>query len=125
MTTETPSDVAAARIRALRRQRDWQAIDLAVACAKAGHGELTENVIENIEHGRRKSDGTRRRAVTVDELLALAEVLSVSPAELLPGMEAQAGFGPLTLQQMKDVGLALTAFVSLQEQIASEHGDGA
>lgn len=49
---------------------------------RAGADQLTANVIENIEHGRRK-DGRRRRTITVDELLIFAYVFSVAPVHLL------------------------------------------
>jgi transcriptional regulator with XRE-family HTH domain len=78
----TVSDIAAARLREVRKRRGWQVADLAARCAALGAGHLTENTIENIESGRR-SDGRRRRALTVDELLALAAALSVAPVHLL------------------------------------------
>lgn len=59
---------------------------LAKVCAERGAPQLTASVLMNIESGRRSEDGRRRRHVTVDEVMALAYVLEVSPmALLLPG----------------------------------------
>lgn len=41
----------------------------------AAHSGLSENVIENIEGGRRDPQGRRRRNITVDELDAIVNVL--------------------------------------------------
>jgi transcriptional regulator with XRE-family HTH domain len=82
MTVRTVSDVAAARIREVRKRRGWQPADLAARCAKLGADQLTENVIENLEGGRRRG-GKRRRDLTVDELFALALALNVFPTHLL------------------------------------------
>jgi transcriptional regulator with XRE-family HTH domain len=96
MTVETVSDGIAARIRETRRRRRWQVIDLAVRCANAGYPELTENVIENIEGGRRRG-GKRTRDITVDELLALAYALDVTPLYLICGLDDTAEI-PVTSQ---------------------------
>jgi transcriptional regulator with XRE-family HTH domain len=82
MTVETVSDVVAAQVRHWRKQRGWQPGDLAGRCLELGAAHLTENVIENIESGRR-AGGKRRRDVTVDELLTLAVALNVAPVHLL------------------------------------------
>jgi transcriptional regulator with XRE-family HTH domain len=63
----TVSDTTAARVREVRKRRGWQPADLASRCAELG----------------RRSGGKRRRAVTVDELLALALALNVAPVHLL------------------------------------------
>lgn len=60
--------------------------ELAAQCAKLGHPEITRSVIENIEGGRRDGDGHRRRDITVDEVIAIANGLSVSPSLLVPQM---------------------------------------
>ncbi len=78
----TPSDIVGERIREIRRRRRLKVPELAAACAEAGHPELTEQTIYNIESGRRV-DGRRRRTVSVDELLAFAEVFDVSLSVLL------------------------------------------
>jgi transcriptional regulator with XRE-family HTH domain len=78
-----PSDFAAARIRAVRRARGLTVAQLAEQCTQLGAPQLTQAVIDNIETGRRHEDGTRRRHVTVDELLALALALNAPPLYLL------------------------------------------
>lgn len=85
---QSPSDAVGQRIKELRKRRGWSLADLARACAeKAGADQLTENVIENIEHGRKGRDGRRRRMVTVDELLVFADALDVAPIHLLVPIE--------------------------------------
>jgi transcriptional regulator with XRE-family HTH domain len=78
----TVSDVVAARVRQIRKRRDWSPADLAGRCAALGAADLTENVIENIE-SRSARASKRPRPVTVDELLALAVALNVAPVHLL------------------------------------------
>lgn len=78
-----PSDVVGERIRELRRLRGWTAKQLAEQCVNEGVVEMTAPAILNIETGRRGPDGKRRRDVTIDELLALATVLSVAPDSLM------------------------------------------
>jgi transcriptional regulator with XRE-family HTH domain len=79
----TPSDVAAANVRRFRKDKGWTAQRLADECASLGAVDLSAAVIANIETGRRDNDGVRRRDVTVDELLALAVALNVSPSQFL------------------------------------------
>ncbi|WP_157436532.1 helix-turn-helix domain-containing protein [Actinospica robiniae] len=84
------SDVAATRIRTARKRRGWSAQELADRLAAAGAPELSMFVISNIESGRRKADGKRRREVTVDELFLIAYVLGVPPIHLLvPAEESE------------------------------------
>jgi len=64
------------RVRDLRSARRWSARRLAEECARAGSTSLTRGTIAKIESGVRKY-------VTADELAVLAQVLLVSPAELL------------------------------------------
>jgi transcriptional regulator with XRE-family HTH domain len=78
----TVSDIVAARVRQVRKRRDWSPADLAARCAELGAADLTENVIENIE-SRSARASKRPRPVTVDELLALGEALNVAPVHLL------------------------------------------
>ncbi|MEU4823102.1 helix-turn-helix transcriptional regulator [Actinomadura sp. NPDC023710] len=81
---QSPSDAVGQRIKELRKKRGWSLDDLARVCAeKSGADQLTGNVIENIEHGRKGKDGRRRRMVTVDELLVFADALDVAPIHLL------------------------------------------
>ncbi|MEO6090812.1 MAG: helix-turn-helix transcriptional regulator [Umezawaea sp.] len=72
----------ASQVRQLRQQRSWSIRQLAEECAKAGAVSLTANALENIERGRAGGDRGARN-VSVDELVALAFVLDVSPTELL------------------------------------------
>jgi transcriptional regulator with XRE-family HTH domain len=81
-TEPTPSDVVGDRVRGIRRHRRQSVEELAKACADAGHPELTRDAIYAIESGRRL-EGRRRRTVSVDELLAFAEVLDVPVGALL------------------------------------------
>lgn len=78
----SPSDVFGARLRHLRKQKRLSVEALAVQCKEVGSPELTANAIYSIENGRRK-DGVRTRHVTVEELLALACALEVTPLGLL------------------------------------------
>jgi transcriptional regulator with XRE-family HTH domain len=102
---ETPSDFVGQRIKDLRKRRGWSLEGLADRCAELGAGQITEHVIENIEHGRRdRRSGRRRRAVTVDELLIFAYALDVAPVHLLvPTQETRYPYVP-------------------QEPISDEHG---
>lgn len=77
------SDIAAARIREVRRKRGLTAAQLAKRCADIGASEITAQSVSNIETGRRDKEGRRRRFVTVDELVALAVALEVAPVHLL------------------------------------------
>lgn len=71
------------RVKELRDQLDWTREDLAKECARLG-AKITADVIVNIETGRRdKTTKERRRDVTVDELVMLAQVLKTSPADLV------------------------------------------
>ena len=79
----TTSDVVGDRIRATRKRRGWSAQKLADQLAATGAPELSMFVISNIESGRRKADGKRRREVSVDELFLIAYVLGVPPIHLL------------------------------------------
>ena len=86
----TMSDIVADRIRTARKRRGWSAQELADRLATAGSPELSMFVISNIESGRRKADGKRRRDVSVDELFVIACVLGVPPIHLLvPAAESE------------------------------------
>jgi transcriptional regulator with XRE-family HTH domain len=74
----------AERLKELRRQIGITNVaTLAKQCADVGAKHLTASVLMNIESGRRDKEGRRRRDVTVDELLELAQALGVSPLALL------------------------------------------
>jgi transcriptional regulator with XRE-family HTH domain len=79
----TVSDAVAARVRQVRKRREWKPADLAARCAELGAGDLTESVIEDIESRSRRGGRKHPRPVTVDELLALADALNVAPVHLL------------------------------------------
>ena len=123
MTENYVSDVVAAKVKDLRRRSGWSTTKLASRCAKIGHPEITRSVIENIEGGRRR-DGERTRAVTVDELVALADALECVPAYLLPGqIEPGNLLGPMDLDMAQQVADGLLAFVSLHRQLEAERGN--
>lgn len=119
MTDETVSDVVAGRVREARKARGWLTGDLAARCAELGRAELTGNVIENIESGRRDKDGRRRRDVTVDELRVLADALDFSPADVLGGLPPGT-LGPMTVDQLEGVIAGLQAVVSHQKWQAGD-----
>lgn len=98
---QTVSDMIAARIRNLRKQRGWNAADLAART----NGRISENVIQNIEHGRPRN-GVRTRHITADELAVLAAALGVPPATLMPGPGISAGHG-LTSEVAHIIGKAI------------------
>jgi len=100
MTGHLASDTAAANIRLIRRNRGWSPADLSAKCAELGD-QISPAMIENIEHGR-KRNGERTRDITVDELIAIADALLVSPGLLLPELISNYEFGD---QADKDVYL--------------------
>src|SRR5689334_15634159 len=69
------SDLIAAQVKQLRARRGLTVKELASRCAELGGGDLTVNVLTNIE--------VRRRDVSADELLLLALALDVAPTHLL------------------------------------------
>lgn len=73
---ESPTQVVARRVAALRARRGLSAQKLADRCANYGMPELNRSVLTNLENNR-------RQAVTVDELLTLALALGVAPLHLL------------------------------------------
>jgi transcriptional regulator with XRE-family HTH domain len=81
------SDLVADRVVKLRRGQGITRERLAAACSELGL-PLSTAALGNIETGRRGEDGRRRRDVTVDELLALAVALDVTPATLLVDLDA-------------------------------------
>jgi transcriptional regulator with XRE-family HTH domain len=71
----TPHQVIAARVRELRKKRGWSAAHLAAEMTKVGV-PWERMVVTKLENGRRQN-------VTVEELFALANVLSVAPVHLV------------------------------------------
>lgn len=80
------SDLVADRIVKLRQRQGMTRDELSAACRSKGYTWITSPVLANIETGRRLPDGSRRRAVTVEELIAFADVLNVDEAQLLAVM---------------------------------------
>ncbi|WAL67211.1 helix-turn-helix transcriptional regulator [Amycolatopsis cynarae] len=79
-----PSDVVGDRVRQVRKLRRLSVEELAERCEQVGAPQLTVPALYVIESGRREREtGRRRRMVTVDEWLALALALNVSPLVLL------------------------------------------
>ncbi|HEY0451294.1 hypothetical protein [Actinophytocola sp.] len=70
------SDVVGERITVWRRRRGWNRERLAEECRALGMADLTPAVLTNLESGRRQQ-GSRRRLVTVDELVVISTALSV------------------------------------------------
>lgn len=78
------SDVIGGRIRDLRERAGMSRDDLAAAARDAGAPEaLTGTVIRFLETGRPGKDGQRTRFFNLDEMMALASALEISPLELL------------------------------------------
>ncbi|MFD7103133.1 helix-turn-helix domain-containing protein [Streptomyces celluloflavus] len=80
---QTASDTIAAQVRRHRSRRGMTREQLAAECERLGATGLTYAAIVSIESGRRKPDGSRRREVTVDELLVLGLALAVPPLLLV------------------------------------------
>lgn len=122
MTGESVSDVVAAKVKDLRHSYGWSTDELAARCAEIGYPEISQNVIENIESGRRRN-GERTRSVTVDELFALAKALQCVPAYLLPGQLQPGSFLlPMDEQKAEQLAHALLSFVSHHRQLREEAG---
>ncbi len=115
----TVSDAVAENIREARKRRGWKPADLAARCAEVGAEFVTENVIENIESGRRKN-GERRRDITIDELLAISCALGIPPAALFPEL----GDGPGDLDAGLFDGLddMITRMQELKIWMEDRHG---
>jgi ribosome-binding protein aMBF1 (putative translation factor) len=83
------SQRAGRTIRSRRDELDWSREDLSANIASAGRAcdppwRISAKVIELIEDGRIRPDGSRQvRLVTVDEASILARVLGMSIATLL------------------------------------------
>jgi transcriptional regulator with XRE-family HTH domain len=73
--TVRPTGVVVAQIKRLRRRRGVNTATLAARCAELGAPEVTDQVVRNIEIGR--------RTISVDHLCMLALALDVAPVHLL------------------------------------------
>lgn len=80
---QSASDVVAQRVQELRKRQGLTAKTLAERCRMMGAPGMTASVIANIESGRPDLDGKRRRLVTLEEWLILAQALHVAPIHLL------------------------------------------
>lgn len=77
------SDVVGAKVLDLRKSQGLTRAQLAKRCADLGSVGITAANLSNIETGRPDKDGTRRRHITIDELLVLAKALHVPPLLLM------------------------------------------
>lgn len=109
MTELRASDHAAGAIRDYRKWLGWSMAQLAEHCG------LSENIIENIESGRRDADGNRKRDISIDELIVIAEALDVSVAKLLPDGLAPPMDKP---QQRRMLDLAMSIVTEGQDELA-------
>ncbi|WP_406321079.1 multiprotein-bridging factor 1 family protein [Streptomyces sp. NBC_00519] len=80
---QTASDTIAEQVRRHRTRLGMSREQLAAECERLGATGLTYAALVSIETGRRKPDGSRRREVTADELLALGLALAVPPLLLM------------------------------------------
>jgi transcriptional regulator with XRE-family HTH domain len=87
-TAEPSTAIIADRVRQLRKSRGLSQTDLAEALNRAGV-PWTRTIVVNLETHASESRGNAagRDAVTVGELLALASVLKVHPAALVPELD--------------------------------------
>ncbi|WP_049715587.1 helix-turn-helix domain-containing protein [Streptomyces caatingaensis] len=82
-SSQSASDFVAQRVQELRKRQGLSAKELAERCRLMGAPGMTGSVIANIESGRRDLNGRRRRQVTLEEWLILAQALHVAPIHLL------------------------------------------
>ncbi|WP_369184127.1 helix-turn-helix domain-containing protein [Streptomyces sp. Y1] len=94
--TLSVSDAVALRVKEARNRRGWTMKQLAAACHDVGATKLTAPVLANIETGRRDANGVRRRELSIDEVVALAVALDISPMHLL-GLPEEAEPGTTVL----------------------------
>jgi transcriptional regulator with XRE-family HTH domain len=71
------SDAVIERVKQARKRRGWTLATFAERCAATGAPQFTRPILANIETGRRS------RGVTVDEVVALAFALDLSPLHLM------------------------------------------
>jgi transcriptional regulator with XRE-family HTH domain len=79
----TPSEVVARRVKEIRQKRRMTVAQLAARLDELGMPGLTEQALYNLEAGRPDPRGRRRRAISVDEMVALAQALDVLLLDLL------------------------------------------
>src|SRR5579871_5465845 len=71
------SDAVIERVKQARKRRGWTLATFAERCAATGAPQFTRATLANIETGRRS------RGITVDEIVALAFALDLSPLHLM------------------------------------------
>ena len=79
----TVSRAVASRIRLYRERRGWTVRQLADRCKELGDPSFTTAVIGALERTQFETVARRRR-ISVDDLVGLADALEVTPAALLP-----------------------------------------
>jgi transcriptional regulator with XRE-family HTH domain len=121
MASHTPSEIVAHRVREIRRRRDMTVVQLAEQCVEHGMPGLTAQAIFNIETTR---PGRPQRPVSVDELLALAYVLQVSPLDLLVPIDDDpmisvpgTGHGDWPREQVRDWVSARSPLPGIDERL--------
>jgi len=109
----TPSEVFAEEVKAARRRRGWTQQDLADALDNVG-SPIDRSLVASIE--------TKRRGVSLDEALAFAVALGVSPSalalprddlgevRLAPGLSVASGRARLWWQGAFDLGTNATRY---------------
>ena len=118
--TRSISDAVGANIRDFRKRRGWKPADLAEHCRFLGAETLTPAVIENIEHGRRR-DGKRTRDITIDELVAIAQALSVPPSALMPEL-AEGPADTLVMFGLEETTEGLRTLLGRIEDMKARYG---
>jgi transcriptional regulator with XRE-family HTH domain len=116
------SDLTAIRVKDLRRRRGMTAAQFAARCTELGASSITTNVVANIE--------TRRRDVSVNELLVFALALDVPPLFLLTPVADPDSTSSDSGASSKPAGraLAITPTVQIEDpQLAARwiHGEEA
>ena len=76
------SDQAAERVRSARERLGLRRTDLAAMLAELGWPALTHTALGYLETGRRDERGIRRREISLDEVIVMAEALGTTPCEL-------------------------------------------
>jgi transcriptional regulator with XRE-family HTH domain len=89
--------VIATRVKELRKRRGWSAQRLGEEMAAVGV-PWDRSIVANFENGRRSY-------VTVEELLALAYVLSVAPVHLVVPLEDSTPYAPVPSLQFTTAGV--------------------
>lgn len=79
---EAVHQIIAGNIRSLRQSRGWSVRQLAEECAKRGAPNLTHPSITNLERGPDSKSPRGPRAITVEELVFLADLFGVTPNDL-------------------------------------------